>query len=87
MAKLQFTSFWGGSKPGYLDELCAGIMESHNFFVLRPILVKLYILTHLMESFPIVYGLWRCIEVKMSIPPGAHALRPWTERASSTVIF
>ena len=36
--------------------------------VLRPILLKLHILTRLIESFPIVYGLWRCIEVKLLIP-------------------
>ena len=41
--------------------------------VLRPSLVKLHILTRLMKSFPMVYELWRCIEVKLSIPLGAHA--------------
>ena len=34
-----------------------------------------------------VYGLWRCIEVKLSIPLGAHALRRSIERASSAVSF
>ena len=47
--------------------------ECSNSSVLRPILVKLHILTHLIESFSKVYGLWRCIEVKLSIPLGAHA--------------
>ena len=41
--------------------------------VLRPILLKLHILTRLIDSFPKVYRLWRCIEVKLSIPLGAHA--------------
>ena len=41
--------------------------------VLRPILVKLHILTRLIESFSMVYELWRCIELKLSIPLGAHA--------------
>ena len=41
--------------------------------VLRPIIVKLFILTRLIESFPMVYGLCRCIELKLSIPLGAHA--------------
>ena len=41
--------------------------------VLRPIQLKLHILTRLIESFPTVYGLWSCIEVKLSITPGAHA--------------
>ena len=40
---------------------------------LRPILLKLHILTRLIESFSMVYELWRCIEVKLSIPLGAHA--------------
>ena len=41
--------------------------------VLRPILLKLHILTRLIESFSMVYELWRCIEVKLSVPLGAHA--------------
>ena len=41
--------------------------------VLRRILLKLHILTRLIESFPTLYSLWSCIEVKLSIPPGAHA--------------
>ena len=44
-----------------------------SFPVLRPILMKLHILTRLIESFPMVYWLWRCIEVKLSISLGAHA--------------
>ena len=55
--------------------------------VLHRILLKLHILTRLMESFPMVYELWHCIEVKLSIPLGAHALRPSKERASRTVFF
>ena len=71
--KLQFTPFWGGPKLGCSDSVRPGIIESHNFFVLRPILVKLHILTRLMESFAMVYESWRCIEVKMSIALGAQA--------------
>ena len=41
--------------------------------VLRCILLKLHLLTRLMESFPMVYELWRCIEVQLSILLGAHA--------------
>ena len=41
--KLQFTPFGGGPKPGFSDSLCTGTIESHNFFVLGPILVKLHI--------------------------------------------
>ena len=43
--------------------------------VLRPIVLKLHILTHLMESFAMVYELWRCIEVKMSIPRRSPCLK------------
>ena len=43
--------------------------------VLRPILVKLHILTRLIELFPMVYGLWSCNEIKLSIPLGAHVKR------------
>ena len=49
------------------------IFERSYSSVLRPILVKLYILTRLIESFSMVYELWRCIELKLSIPLGAHA--------------
>ena len=79
--------FGGGPKPGWSDGLRAGIIESHNFFVLGPILVKLNVLTRLTESFPMVYRLWRSIEVKFSIPLGAHAERPSIERASTGVTF
>ena len=44
--------------------------------VLRPILLKLHISSRLFESFPMVYELWSCIEVKLSISLGAHAQRP-----------
>ena len=41
--------------------------------VLRRILLKLHILTRLIESFPTLYGLWSCIAIKMWIPLGAYA--------------
>ena len=41
--------------------------------VLRPILVKLHILTRPIDSFPMVHGSWSCIEIEMLIPLGAHA--------------
>ena len=40
--------------------------------VLRPILVKLHILTRLIDSFPMLNGSWSCIEIEMLIPL-AHA--------------
>ena len=45
--------------------LCAGIFESHNFLVLRRILVKFHMRTRLIESFPTVYRLWSCAEEKL----------------------
>ena len=41
--------------------------------VLRPILVKLHILTRLIDSFAMVHGSWSCIEIETLIPQGAHA--------------
>ena len=65
--------------PYYSDH----VRSSHNVIfctfecsyssVLCRILLKLHILTRLIESFPTLYGLWNCIEVKLSIPLGAHA--------------
>ena len=65
--------------PYYSDH----VRSSHNVIfctfecsyssVLRCILLKLHILTRLIESFPTLYGLWSCIEIKLSIPLGAHA--------------
>ena len=65
--------------PYYSDH----VRTSHNVIfctfecsyssVLRRILLKLHILTHLIESFPTLYSLWSCIEVKLSNPLGAHA--------------
>ena len=56
--KLQFTPFCGGPKPGYSGSLRAGIIESHNFFVLRSILVKFHIRTQLIERYPTTYWFW-----------------------------
>ena len=65
--------------PYYSDHVCS----SHNVIfctfecsyssVLRRILLKLHILTCLIESFATLYGLWSCIEVKLSISLRAHA--------------
>ena len=38
---------------------------------LRTILLKLHMLTRLIESFPMMHRLWSCIEIEMSIPLGA----------------
>ena len=58
--------------------------------VLRPILVKLHILTRLIDSFPMVYGSWICIEIEMLIPLGAHAFQqdlPKEKKITALSIF
>ena len=49
--------------------LRAGIIESHNFFVLRRILGKFYIRTRLIGSFPLTYRSWSCAEEKLHFTP------------------
>ena len=53
--------------------LRAGIIESHNFFVLRGILVKFHIRTRLIGSFPSTYRSWSCAEEKLHFTP-VHTL-------------
>ena len=72
--KLQFTPFWDGPKPGCSDGLCTGTIESHNFFVLGPILVKFHIRTRLIEGFPTMLRTWWCGEEKLHFTP-FHTLR------------
>ena len=67
--KLQFTSFWGFPKPGCSNSLRDGFIESHNFFVLGPILVKFHILTRLIESYPMIFRTWWCGEEKLHFTP------------------
>ena len=67
--KLQFTPFWGGPKPGSSDGLCTGTIESHNFIVLGPILVKFHIRTRLIESFPTIFRTWWGGEEKLHFTP------------------
>ena len=61
--------------------------ECSSSSVLCRILLKLHILTRLIESFPTLYSLWNCIEVKLSISLGAHAQRSSMEKGSTSVIF
>ena len=72
--KLQFTPFWCGPKRVCSDGLRAGTIESHNFFVLGPILVKFHIRTRLIESFPMIFRTWWCGEEKLHFTP-VHTLR------------
>ena len=67
--KLQFTPFWSGPKPGCSDGLRTGTVVSHNFFVLCPILVKFYIRTCLIESFPMTFHMWWFAEEKLYFTP------------------
>ena len=72
--KLQFTPFGGGRKPVCSDGLRAGTIESHNFFVLGPILVKFHSRTRLIESFRTIFRMWWCGEEKLHFTP-VHTLR------------
>ena len=67
--KLQFTHFWVGPKAVCSDGFRAGSIESHNFFVLGPILVKSHIRTRLIDSFPTIFRTWRCGEEKLHFTP------------------
>ena len=67
--KLQFTPFQGGPKLGCSDGLCTGTIESHNFFVLGPILLKFHIRTRLIEGFGTIFRTWWCGEEKLHFTP------------------
>ena len=66
--------FGGSPKPGCSDRLRVGIIESHNFFVLRPIWEKFHIQTWLIERFPSTFQFWCCAEKKLHFTP-FHTLR------------
>ena len=61
--------FWCGPKLGCSDSVCARIIESHNFFVLGPILVKFHIRTCLIKSFSTMYGFCNSGEEKLQFTP------------------
>ena len=65
-----------GVGPGEADKdrLSAEIIESHNFFVLGPILVKFHIQTRLSESFLMMYRFWKFSQEKLHFTP-VHTLR------------
>ena len=67
--KLQFTPFWGGPKPVSSDGLRAGPIESHNSFVLSPILVKFHIWTRLIKSFPTIFQTWVGLHTSSHLTP------------------
>ena len=71
--------FWTCPNRSTIQWPCTLVAQCHFlpfrlllFFALA-ILLKLHILTRLIESFPMVHGLWHCIEVNLSIPLGARA--------------
>ena len=72
--KVAVHTFWGGPKPNCSDGLRVGIIESHNLFVLRPILVKLRIRTRLIEIFLTTFRTWWCAEEKLHFTR-VHTLR------------
>ena len=51
------------------DGLRTETIESHNFFVLGPMLVKFHIQTRLIESFPTIFRTWLRAEEKLHFPP------------------
>ena len=61
--------------------------KSFYFSVLHPILLKLNMSAHLIQSFPTAFSLCSCFEIKLSVPLEAHALKLSMERGSSAVIF
>ena len=72
--KIAVHTYLGGLKPVCSDGLHAGTIESHNFFVLGPILVKFHIRTRLIESFRTIFWTWWCGEEKLHFTP-VHTLR------------
>ena len=72
--KVAVHPFLGCPKPGCSDRLRTGTIESHNFFVLCPILLKFHVRTRLIQSFPSTLRFWSCTEEKLHFTP-VHTLR------------
>ena len=72
--KIAVHTYLGCLKPVCSDGLRAGTIESHNFFVLGPILVKFHIRTRLIERFRTIFRTWWCGEEKLHFTP-VHTLR------------
>ena len=72
--KIAVHAYLGGLKRVCSDGHCAGTIESHNFFVLGPILVKFHIRTSLIETFRTMFWKWWCAEEKLHFTP-FHTLR------------
>ena len=67
--KIAVHTYLGGLKPVCSDGLRVGTIESHNFFVLGPILVKFHIRTRPIESFRTIFWTWWCGEEKLHVTP------------------
>ena len=67
--KVAVHTLLGGPKPGCSDGLCTETIESHNFFVISPILLKFHIQTRLIESFGTTFWMWWCAEEKVHFTP------------------
>ena len=72
--KVAVHTFFGGPKPICSNGLSAGTIESQNFFVLGPILVKFHIRTRQIEGFPTIFRTWWCAKEKLHFTP-VHTLR------------
>ena len=72
--KIAVHTFLVWSQAVCSDGLRAGTIESHNFFVLGPIMVKLHIRTRLIESFQTMFRTWWCGKEKLHFTP-VHTLR------------
>ena len=72
--KIAVHTYLGGLKPVCSDGLRAGNIESHNFFVLGPTLVKFHIQTRLIESFPTTFWTWWCAEKKVALDTISHLM-------------
>ena len=72
--KVAVHTFWGWSQARMLRRPSRRTIESHNFFVLAPILVKFHVRTRLIESFRTIFRTWWCGEEKLPFTP-VHTLR------------
>ena len=73
--KVGVHTFLGWSKAGLLRRPLYRNYQSHNFFVLGPILMKFQIRARLIDSFPSTFRFWCCAKEKLHFTP-FHTLRP-----------
>ena len=84
-------NFDHSTSPHYSDNVCLSrddnfcLFEGFHFSVLRPILLKLHLLTHLIQSFSTVYGLCSSIGIKMSIHLAANTTMAIYARSAMSI--